>query len=240
MNTPSLTRDIALRIGLAAHALPGIESRRLVEVLTQLLGIPLSEQRLASITVSDLKTGLSNLDGDEEGSGGGIPTECYKEAVRHLWGDDTGAQHVPEPVSYSDGVMPGSIRVACASNIGEQLDGHFGTCLRFLIYQVSSDQIQLVDVRSCIGSHNAEDKNAFRAALISDCNVMYVQSIGGPAAAKVVKLGIHPVKLPEGGEVRQILAQLQSVMSGSPPPWLAKIMGIAPEKRYVLEEDDDE
>jgi hypothetical protein len=31
-----------------------------------------------------------------------------------------------------------SIRIACASNRGERLDGHFGSCARFLIYQVSA------------------------------------------------------------------------------------------------------
>lgn len=238
MNSPALSRDLALRIGLAASTLPGIPPRQLVEVLTRLFGVPLTEQKLASVTVSDLKTGLSNLDEEEEGSGAGISNECYKEAVKHLWGSSAAEQHVPEAQPYQEGDMPGSIRVACASNTAELVDGHFGTCLRFLIYQVSSSEKRLLDVRSCAAAHRAEDKNAYRAELISDCHLLYVQSIGGPAAAKVVKIGVHPVKLPQGGEASKIIADLQGVMAGSPPPWLAKIMGIPAEQRLAIHSED--
>ena len=41
--------------------------------------------------------------------------------------------------------MPGSIRVACASNGGEVLDGRSGSARRFLIYQVSAETVRLID-----------------------------------------------------------------------------------------------
>jgi hypothetical protein len=88
-----------------------------------------------------------------------------------------------------------------------------------------------VDIRSTAGADQADDKNAFRAEIIADCHVMYVQSIGGPAAAKVVRAGIYPMKMAEGGKAPEVLAKLQSVMGGTPPPWLAKIIGIPAEKR---------
>jgi predicted Fe-Mo cluster-binding NifX family protein len=56
--------------------------------------------------------------------------------------------------------MPGSLRVAVAANRGENLDGHFGSCDRFLIYQVGQDAIRLIDVRSTAEADAAEDKNA--------------------------------------------------------------------------------
>ena len=55
--------------------------------------------------------------------------------------------------------------------------------------------------------------------------MLYVQSIGGPAAAKVVRAGVHPVKKPTGGPARDALLELQSRLA-SPPPWLAQIMGV--------------
>ena len=45
----------------------------------------------------------------------------------------------------------------------------------------------------------AEDKNLWRAQLIGDCHVAYVVSIGGPAAAKVIRADIYPIKVPDGG-----------------------------------------
>lgn len=138
---------------------------------------------------------------------------------------------LPEPRSYAEGDMPGSIRVACASRGDEQVDGHFGSCPLFLIYQVSADKIRLIDLRVTENAAQTDDGSAYRAGLIKDCHILYIQSIGGPAAAKVVKAGVHPIKLLEGGEAPEVLAQLQKVLAGSPPPWLAKIMGAVPEER---------
>ena len=48
---------------------------------------------------------------------------------------------------------------------------------------------------------------------IKDCHLVYVQSIGGPAAAKVVRAGAHPVKIAKAAPARDILAQLQQSLS---------------------------
>jgi nitrogen fixation protein NifX len=157
--------------------------------------------------------------------------ESLKLAVRYLWGEEGIEPDLPEVKAYAEGDMPGSIRVAVGSNSADEVNGHFGSCPRFLIYQVSPEEIRLVALRSTLGADKAEDKNAYRAELISDCHVMYVQSIGGPAAAKVVRAGIYPMKLAEGGKAEEVLLQLQSVRKGHPPPWLAKIIGIPAEKR---------
>ncbi|MEJ2435457.1 MAG: NifB/NifX family molybdenum-iron cluster-binding protein, partial [Pseudolabrys sp.] len=127
--------------------------------------------------------------------------------------------------------LPGSIRVAVASGGGENVDGHFGACPYFMVYQGSPDEVRLIDVRATDEAETADDRNAFRAGLIGDCHVAYMQSVGGPAAAKIVRAGIHPIKLAEGGNAIEVLTELQSVMAGTPPPWLAKIIGIPAEQR---------
>jgi nitrogen fixation protein NifX len=226
-----MTRELALRIGLAARVLPGVDVRQLLKVVSDRVGAPITEAKLSKVTVTHLKTGLSSLDGEEDGEDSAIGMENLKQAVRYLWGEDVVEPDLPVPEAYAEGDMPRSIRVAVASNGGETLDGHFGSCPRFLVYQVSSDEMRLIDLRSTVGADTAEDKNAFRAEIIADCHVLYVQSVGGPAAAKVVRAGIYPIKIPEGGEARAVLAQLQEVMAGSPPPWLAKVLGAAPEER---------
>ena len=232
MNTQPLSRDLALRIGLAARVLPGIEPRRLLDVLQESLGLPLTEGKLAKITVTELKTGFSSLDGEEDGEDvGEISVESYKQAVRYLWGEDLVEPELPQPQSYADGDMPNSVRIACASNSGEFVDGHFGSCHRFLIYQVSPDEMRLIDIRPTVGADQSDDKNAFRAGLIDDCHVVYIQSVGGPAAAKIIKAGIYPIKLPEGGIAPEVLTNFQTMLAGTPPPWLAKILGVEAEAR---------
>jgi nitrogen fixation protein NifX len=232
MNAPAMTREIALRIALAAKVLPGVDVRMLLTVLANRLGkSPLTEARLKKVTVTHLKTGLSSLDGEEDGEDADIGMEYLKLAVRYLWGEEDIEEELPNVEAYAEGDMPDSIRVAVASNGAEALDGHFGSCPRFLVYQMNIDDIRLIDIRPTIGADESDDRNAFRANLIKDCHVMYVQSIGGPAAAKVVRAGIYPMKVAEGGNAPDVLQELQSVMAGSPPPWLAKILGIPAEQR---------
>ncbi|WP_256091420.1 NifB/NifX family molybdenum-iron cluster-binding protein [Candidatus Thiosymbion oneisti] len=49
----------------------------------------------------------------------------------------------------------------------------------------------------------AGDKTADRVRLIRDCQLLYVASIGGPAAAQVVKANNHRIKDTQGGPVRE-------------------------------------
>ncbi|MBV2133117.1 dinitrogenase iron-molybdenum cofactor biosynthesis protein [Pseudomonas sp. MAP12] len=237
MNSPAtMNRETALRIALAARALPDTSVGQLVEILHQQVNGPLTEQSLQGVTVTDLKIGLAGSEEDVDLLD--TPMAALKEAVRILWGE-TVADDLPQPVALSE-VPAGSIRVAIASNNGAQLDGHFGTCLRFLVYQVSATAKTLIGIRSTLEADQAEDKNAFRTELIADCQVLYVVSIGGPAAAKVVRAGIHPLKKPQGGEAEAVLAELQQVMAGSPPPWLAKLLGRSAERslRFAAEDED--
>jgi nitrogen fixation protein NifX len=232
MSSPALSQELALRIGLAARVLPDTDPARLMKVLVGALGLPLTEQKLAQLTAQQLRSAA-----DDEFAQVSLPQ--IKQALDYLWGkaEVAIADDLPPLDGYREGDLPGSIRVAVASNGGERLDGHFGTCARFLIYQVSPQAIRLIDVRRTSGGDSADDKNAWRAERIKDCHLVYVVSIGGPAAAKVVKQEVHPVKLVHGGEARALLQETQAVLAGTPPPWLAKAMGRAATR--VLAESDE-
>jgi nitrogen fixation protein NifX len=121
--------------------------------------------------------------------------------------------------------MNSAIRVACATDSGEIIDGHFGSCKAFVIYAVTPAAIEFVDARSTLAADDEEDRNRARAALIGDCQIACFQSIGGPAAAKVVRAGTHPLKVAPNTRVDAMLARLQQTLK-SPPPWLAKAMGV--------------
>jgi len=242
VKNPPVTREAALRIALAARAMPSVTLPRLIGLLQQRLGDEIDEDKLRQVTVTMLKTDFDSADGEEDGEDIGIGLEAMKLAVRVLWGDSQGDDSLPRIQPYAEGDMPGSVRVAVASDMGDTLSGHFGSCLRFLVYQVSPDEIRLVDIRDTMEADLAEDKNLWRAQLIGDCHVAYVVSIGGPAAAKVIRADIYPIKVPDGGPAEEILAGFQRAMTQSPPPWLLKILGVAAEKRlrnYDASADDD-
>lgn len=233
--SPIASREAALRIALAARALNGLDVKAFVGVLIEKLEPPLTEAKLGKLTVEDLRILLAG-DFAEQTCHVGVEPEQLKEAVRMLWGQGIEHNDFPAIEAYADGEMPGSIRVAVAANRGENLDGHFGSCDRFLIYQVGRQAIKLIDVRSTAEADGAEDKNAARSDLIGDCQIVYIQSIGGPAAAKVVRAGVHPIKKPGGGAAREALAELQGRL-GNPPPWLAQIMGVPSTSLARFEEE---
>jgi hypothetical protein len=176
MSNSELSRDVALRIGLAARELENTGAALLLRVLAEVTGLPPTETRLAGLKPRQLK----------DASGGALADqapEALKAACAILSGAQSGASSLPQVEPYADGDLPDSLRVACASNDGELINGHFGSCRYFLIYQISADEIRLVDVRATDEPAADEDKNAYRAALIADAQVLFVASIGGPAAA---------------------------------------------------------
>lgn len=117
------------------------------------------------------------------------------------------------------------IRVACATDTGELIDGHFGACKAFVIYDLRPAAVEFVTARSTANADEAEDRNKARAELISDCQIACFQSIGGPAAAKAVRAGVHPLKVAAGTRMDDMLVKLQQALQ-NPPPWLAKVMGV--------------
>jgi nitrogen fixation protein NifX len=228
MNSQAISRELALRIGLAARALPDTDAKRLLSVLTDCIGLPITEQRLTGIQLNALKTAKAGEFADVD-----------EPLLTHALSILKSGLNVPEQQAYSDGDMPGSIRIACASNNGIDVDGHFGSCDQFMIYQVSADEARLIDVRGTDipDGLDGEDKNLFRAELIRDCQVVYIASVGGPAAAKIVKLGIHPIKLSAIEPIAEVVEQLQNVIAGTPPPWLAKVMGVEASERFHFERE---
>lgn len=235
MTTTVITKTAALRIAQAARALADVNAGAFAAKLGDNLGLPITEEKLSKVTVADLKLILSG----EETVDPDVDNASIKLAVRYLWGEAGDADNLPPMDAYVDGEIPGSLRVAVASNTEENLDGHFGSCPRFLIYQVGRNDMRLIDARSTLIAEDAEDKNVARAEIISDCQIVYVQSIGGPAAAKAVRANIHPVKVPDGGKARITLQRLQVVLD-APPPWLAKILGVEAKSlsRFSSSEED--
>lgn len=224
--TPTfISNEIALRIGLAARELPYTDAARLLRVLHDALGFPPTAKKLAGLSIMQFRTA-----GDGEFAG--IDSASIESALACLKGE-TGvfSEPLPDTQGYRDGDMPNSIRVACASNSGAFLDGHFGSCGRFLIYQVSTSEQRLIEIRCIDDAQERNDKNGYRASLISDCQILFVASIGGPAAAKVVNSGVHIIKRPGSGMAKDEIHALQRVIVRGAPPWLAKAMGKPPQER---------
>lgn len=225
-----ISRDVALRVALASRVLPDVNATQVLNILGRAIGLPPTPRKLSKLTIKALRSAA-------EGDFDQFEISLLEEVLAFLKGDKGVDQKAdsPEVEAYNDGDIKDSIRVAFASNGGEELNGHFGSCKFFLVYQINAEEQRLISVRKTDGPEARDDKNVYRAGLIDDCQVLFVASIGGPAAAKVVKAGIFPMKYPAGGSCRERIADLQKVIVDAPPPWLAKAMGRDQESRVRFE-----
>lgn len=120
---------------------------------------------------------------------------------------------------------PDALLVAFCSNDGVHINGHFGTCQLFFIYQVASDKAQLIDIRNFVEHETLED-NEIRAQLLDGCHLLFCEAIGGPAAARIIRHNIHPLKIKKkDNAIAMQLQALHVLMNGTLPPWLAKVLG---------------
>jgi nitrogen fixation protein NifX len=117
------------------------------------------------------------------------------------------------------------LRIAVATTDGTAVDEHFGRCRRFDVYEVHATSAELTETRD-VGRVLSHDEGAIESRLeaIKDCAIVHVTSIGSGAAARVVNAGVMPLKLPEGTPVAETVSRLQTVLQGTPPPWMRKIL----------------
>ncbi|MBF0447426.1 MAG: hypothetical protein HQL67_04420 [Magnetococcales bacterium] len=214
--------DLALRIGVSAQYLGCTGPKPLVQALQEYVGTPFTEQKFSKIDAVGLPLHLEKFQISS--------TQEIIEKVLNTLQQGLPQEEMPaDPVINCQSKRKGALRVGLASNTAETLDGHFGSCKQFQIYDVSRSEITHVDTRYTVhlGSGKSLDteKNQQRVELTRDCDILCVQSIGGPPAARVVNSGIMPLKYPEAQPFTQVLTELQNRLS-SPPPWMKKSMGI--------------
>nr|CRH04598.1 putative nitrogen fixation protein NifY-like protein [Candidatus Magnetococcus massalia] len=217
--------ELALRMGIAAKQISDLEPKQLVTILESLLGLPFTPKKFSSLSLTDFTEAISKAVGATPD-----PGQLERAHTFLVKGPDEQILETLKATRNEIPKEPNSIRVACASNTQGQMDGHFGSCQTFEIYDVSPGAITHVESRSTqhlYAEKMTDDpaiKNDPRVALIDDSNLLFVVSIGGPAAAKVVRASMHPMKIAKGGEIDTLLGDLQQTLADSPPPWLAKAM----------------
>ncbi|MGF1659239.1 MAG: nitrogen fixation protein NifX [Rubrimonas sp.] len=136
------------------------------------------------------------------------------------------------------------LRVAIATNDLENLDAHFGSARKFAIYEVWPTGARFVaahefgSVTAEKGKHDdLDDRITPKVEALEGCALLFALAIGGPSAAKVVRAGIHPIKRKAPEPIADVLAQVQEMLNGAPPPFLRKILGTYDKPDFM---DDEE
>jgi len=123
------------------------------------------------------------------------------------------------------------MKVAFATKDMESINAHFGGAKEFVVYDVSKDGYKLSGViKTDTSSLNGDDKTDFKVKALQGINIMYCESIGGTAAAKVIRGGINPMKVQEPRKIEDVVKELISMINDNPPPWVKKIMNIVTEE----------
>lgn len=123
--------------------------------------------------------------------------------------------------------LDNSIKVAFATKDLEMINAHFGGAKEFVVYNVSKDGFVLDGViKTDTSAMTGDDKTDFKVKALSGINIMYCESIGGTAAAKVIRAGMNPMKVQEPRSIEDVLKELISMINSNPPPWIKRIMNI--------------
>ena len=119
----------------------------------------------------------------------------------------------------------------------KRVDAHFGWAKNIAIYEISPEGHHFVEVVQFDGDlqeDGNEDKLTPKLDAINDCAILYVAAIGGSGAARVVAKKIHPIKVAQPEDIAEILGKLQTVLKGTPPPWLRKALIKGREREFGL------
>ncbi|MDW6004011.1 dinitrogenase iron-molybdenum cofactor biosynthesis protein [Vibrio mangrovi] len=224
----TMTAQAALRIALAARQLPGIDVRALLGLLIQHLSAPLSEEKLLKLSPKAFRLMVSSIQGGpgrkETGNAYAVLTQTQPEAE-------------PPRIKAVEPLAAPKLYAAVTSNQGEMIDGHYGSCLNILVYEVNRDSYQLIDIRPVERHLQGEVRSQKLLELIHDCQILFTLSIGGPAAAKVTRADVHPIKRATPTEAGEVMTELSQVICNSPPPWLRKQLGLPPDFSAWLSDD---
>ncbi len=127
----------------------------------------------------------------------------------------------------STGSTHNAMKIAFATKDMETINAHFGGAKEFVVYDLGTEGFELSGViKTDTSSLSGDDKTDFKVQALQGINIMYCESIGGTAAAKVIRGGINPMKVPEPRRIEDVLKELLVMVNDNPPPWVKRIMNI--------------
>lgn len=120
------------------------------------------------------------------------------------------------------------MKIAFTTRDRIHINAHFGSAQKIDVYEVSPQGYEFLETLKFDGNlqeDGNEDKLLPKIKALHDCTIVYVSTIGGSAAARLIKQRITPVKAQsEDQEISDVLTNLVQTLNGNPPPWLRKAL----------------
>jgi nitrogen fixation protein NifX len=133
------------------------------------------------------------------------------------------------------------MKIAFTTSNNIHINAHFGSAKKIDVYEVDKAGYNFVETLKFDGNLNEdgnEDKLLPKIEALYDCTIVYVSTIGGSAAARLIRKKITPVKAQsEEQEIAEVLTKLVETLNGNPPPWLRKAL-LTREASFEDEEEE--
>jgi len=128
----------------------------------------------------------------------------------------------------------GALKIAFATQDLKRVDSHFGSAPAIVIYEVGLtdyrflEAVQFDAVSNQNGVHidegESDDRIGAKVQALTGCAMVFSLAIGGVAAARVVNNKVYPLKLPAPEAITDVIGRVQTMMKGTPPPWMRKLL----------------
>jgi nitrogen fixation protein NifX len=123
-----------------------------------------------------------------------------------------------------ENTMQTKLKFAFASSDLKQVDQHFGSAQKLVIYAVDMDEsnlLEVVEFTSC-EQDGSENKLIDKFKALQGCAAVYCQAVGGSAIRQLTMQGIQPLKVSAGAEIKTLIENIQQELRAGPSTWLAK------------------
>lgn len=133
------------------------------------------------------------------------------------------------------------MKVAFATTGGASVDEHFGRAGTFAYWDVTPEGARFIELRKVAeGDLDTEivvtrgmgavhdDAVSAKIDKLADAKIVYFTEIGGPAAAKLVRRGIMPLKTEPCTDITELADKLVETMRTRPAPWMRRALAEQP------------
>jgi nitrogen fixation protein NifX len=120
--------------------------------------------------------------------------------------------------------MNPTFKVAFATTDRKRVNQHFGSARTFIIYSVSQEQTELVEIAEFgdLSQDGHEAKLATKLDLLKGCAAVYCQAVGGSAIRQLIAHGIQPIRVDENSSIEQLLRDFKTELDANSSSWVAK------------------
>ncbi len=227
----TLSRELALRVGLAARAL-AVSPRTLVTVLQTVIGLPFTADKFRRLEPQQLLQGAGQVLAKHSGLD-------LQRALHYLQGLSVAvladADVAPLPATSCHAPPAAwTVRVAVASMHGQAIDSHFPGAGHLRIYRLNRHGAQLESWHP-----QPPDMAAALCFSLAGCALLLARGIDVATQALLVRAGVHPLQYPDPAAIDSELTRLRCLLGDAPPPWLAKAMGLPAGQRQRYQQCRD-